>query len=348
MTPFFVDWILIPVAKVLIVFGIVAAAVAVLTWIERRFLGFFQSRLGPNRVGPIGILQPLADGVKLLLKEDLIPFKASKFLFVAAPVFSIVPAFAGAAIIAFSTPWETEKKTIPLVVADVNIGILFLLAISSLGVYGIILGGLSSGSKFPLFGSLRSASQMLSYEVPLTLSILSVILLAGSFKLSEIVTAQQNMHVYFIFPCIIGFVVYLISAIAETNRLPFDLPEAESELTAGFHTEYSGMRFAFFFLAEYANIILVSMIASALFLGGYDIPFLNDSLIGESHPNLLAILGLFSYAIKCAIFIYFYIWIRTTFPRYRYDHLLKIGWIILLPLSLLNLFIIAGIKLLAS
>jgi NADH-quinone oxidoreductase subunit H len=229
------------------------------------------------------------------------------------------------------------------VISDINLGILFLLAITSLGVFGIILGGWASGSKYPLMGSLRSASQMLAYEIPLTLAVLSVILMAGSFRLSDIVEAQR--HVFFIVPLILAFGVYLISAVAETNRAPFDLPEAESELVGGFHTEYSGMRFAFYFLAEYANIILVCCIGTSLFLGGYLIPFFPYQTFGVAHPWLTSILGLLAFGVKAAVFLYFYIWIRATFPRYRYDQLLRIGWMVLLPIALVNIFLVAGIKL---
>lgn len=331
--------------KIVILLGIVSFFVAYAVWLERRFLGFFQSRLGPNRVGPAGLIQPIADGLKLILKEDIIPANARPFLFKLAPVFAIVPAFVGFSIITFAPQWVTASgHNHAFVIADVNIGILFLLAISSLGIFGIILGGWSSGSKYPLLGSLRSASQMLAYEVPLTLAVLSVILMAGSFRLSDIIKAQQG-HLAFIFPLILAFGVYLISAVAETNRAPFDLPEAESELTAGFHTEYSGMRFAFYFLAEYANIILVCCVATSLFLGGWLIPFFPYETFGAAHPWLTSIFGLAAFGVKAVLFLYFYLWIRATFPRYRYDQLLKIGWTVLLPIALVNLFLVAGIKL---
>lgn len=330
--------------KIVILLGVVSFCVAYTVWLERRLLGFFQSRVGPNRVGPAGLIQPIADGVKLMLKEDIVPANARPFLFRIAPMFAIVPAFVGFAIISFAPAWVTGSgKTYHFVVSDVNLGILFLLAITSLGVFGIILGGWSSGSKYPLMGSLRSASQMLAYEIPLTLAVLSVILMAGSFRLSDIIAAQH--HIFFIVPLILAFGVYLISAVAETNRAPFDLPEAESELVGGFHTEYSGMRFAFYFLAEYANIILVCCIGTSLFLGGYVIPFFPYQTFGVAHPLLTSILGLLAFGIKAAIFLFFYIWIRATFPRYRYDQLLRIGWMVLLPIALVNIFLVAGIKL---
>jgi len=337
--------LLFPAIKIGILLACVFTVVAYITLAERRLLGFYQSRLGPNRVGPLGLFQPIADGVKCFVKEDVVPINSNPLLFRLAPLFAFFPPFAGFAVFTFALPWVTPGgKMHQFAVADVDLGILFIMAISSMGIFGLILAGWSSGSKYPLFGSLRSASQMLAYEIPLTLSVISVIMMAGSFRLSDIVAAQQSYKFYFIIPCIIGFGVYLISAVAETNRTPFDLPEGESEII-GFHTEYSGMRFAFFFVAEYANVVFISGLAPALFLGGYDIPFVNDMALYATHPNIVSILGIFSYAAKAALFALGFIWIRATFPRYRYDQLLKIGWLILLPISLVNLFVVAGIKL---
>lgn len=334
-----------PLVKILILLVPVFTVVAYIGWFERRFLGFFQSRLGPNRVGPLGLLQPVADGLKLFLKEDLVPLNSRPFLFKIAPVFAFFPAFVGFAVISWALPWVTPSgKVHGFVISDVDLGILLILALSSLTVFGLILGGWASGSKYPLMGSLRSASQMLAYEVPLTLSVISVILLAGSFRLSDIVAAQQKLGWYYVFPGLIAFGVYLVSVVAETNRAPFDLPEGESEII-GFHTEYSGMRFAFFFVAEYAAIVLVCVVAASLFLGGYDIPFVDDAALHAARPNLAATLGVLCYAAKCALFAYFYIWIRATWPRYRYDQLLKIGWVVLLPIALANLMATALLKL---
>lgn len=339
-----------PLVKIVVLVAAVFTVVAYIGWFERRVLGFFQSRLGPNRVGPFGLLQPVADGLKLLLKEDIVPLNARPFLFKIAPVFAFFPAFIGFAVISWALPWVTASGNHPFVVADVNLGVVLILAFSSLTVFGIILGGWASGSKYPLLGSLRSASQMLAYEVPLTLSVISVILLAGSFRLSDIVAAQQNMTVfgikglYFLLPGLLGFGVYIVSAVAETNRTPFDLPEGESEII-GFHTEYSGMRFAFFFVAEYTAVVLVCVVGAALFLGGYDIPFVDDAALYAAKPWLASVLGVLSYAAKCAVFAYFYIWIRATFPRYRYDQLLRVGWLVLLPIALVNLVVVALFKL---
>lgn len=334
-----------PLIKIVILLVPVFTVVAYLVWFERRVLAFFQSRLGPNRVGPLGLLQPVADGLKLLLKEDIVPTNSRPFLFKIAPIFVMTPAIAGFAVISWALPWVTPGGAVhPFVVADVDLGILLILALSSLGIFGIILGGWASGSKYPLMGSLRSASQMLAYEIPLTLSVLTVILLAGSFRLSDIVAAQQNLGWYFLFPGLIAFGVYIVSAVAESNRTPFDLPEGESEII-GFHTEYSGMRFAFYFVGEYANVVLISVVAASLFLGGYDIPFVKDAALYAAHPNLASALGVLSFAAKGALFAYFFIWIRATYPRYRYDQLLRVGWVVLLPIALGNLMLVALLKL---
>lgn len=333
-----------PLVKIVVLVAAVFTVVAYIGWFERRVLGFFQSRLGPNRVGPLGLLQPVADGIKLLLKEDIVPLTARPFLFKIAPVFAFFPAFIGFAVVSWAMPWATASGSHPFVVADVDLGVVLILAFSSLTVFGIILGGWASGSKYPLMGSLRSASQMLAYEVPLTLSVISVILLAGSFRLSDIVSAQQQLGWYFVFPGLLGFGVYIVSAVAETNRTPFDLPEGESEII-GFHTEYSGMRFAFFFIAEYTSVVLICVVGAALFLGGYDIPFVDDAALHAAKPWLASVLGVFSYAAKCALFAYFFVWIRATFPRYRYDQLLRVGWLVLLPIALVNLVVVALFRL---
>ncbi len=334
-----------PLIKIVILLIPVFTVVAYMVWFERRLLAFFQSRLGPNRVGPLGLIQPIADGLKLFLKEDLVPMNSRPFLFKIAPIFAFFPAFVGFAIVSWALPWVTPSgKVHPFVVADVDLGILFVLALSSLSIFGIILAGWSSGSKYPLFGSLRSASQMLAYEVPMTLSVVAVVLLAGSFRLSDIVAAQEKLGWYYLFPGILAFGVYLVSAVAESNRVPFDLPEGESEII-GFHTEYSGMRFAWYFVGEYANVTLISVLGTTMFLGGYDIPFVNDAALYAAHPELTSVLGVCAFAAKAALFAVFFIWIRATWPRYRYDQLLKIGWIVLLPIALANLVLVALLKL---
>ncbi len=328
------------------VMGVVLLTVALLTLLERKVLGWMQDRMGPMEVGPYGILQPVADGLKLFFKEDIIPAGANKLMFSLAPVLSLVPALIGFAVIPFGPDWTVEVGGVafkPFVISDINIGILYILAFASIGAYGIILGGWSSNSKYSLLGGLRSAAQLISYELNVGLAIVGVLLLAGSLSLVKITNAQAGgfWNWYFFggggFPQAIAFVVYLISAVAETNRTPFDLPEAESELVAGFFTEYSGMRFAFFFLAEYANMILVSCVATVLFFGGWHAPF--EFLQGPESMHWAT--GMFWFTSKVYFFLFFFFWIRATLPRLRYDQLMRFGWKVLLPIALGNIVITA-------
>ena len=313
--------------------GVVLFHVAYLTYFERKILAFMQDRLGPMEVGPYGILQPIADGLKLFFKEDIIPSQADKLIFSLAPIITLVPALIGFAVIPFGADGLSLFGIILTpYITDINIGILYILAFSSIGAFGILLGGWASNSKYPLLGSLRSAAQMISYEISLGMAIVSVILMSGSLSMVKITQAQAGgVHHWFIWPGILAFVIYLISAVAETNRLPFDLPEAESELVAGFFTEYSGMRFAFFFMAEYANMILVSCIATVLFLGGWHAPFAFLEFIPPVIWFLLKVYG----------FLFFYIWIRGTLPRLRYDQLMRFGWKIMIPLAMANILVTA-------
>src|SRR3989449_9301828 len=270
-----VQFFVIPFVQVLVVLGAVSLGVAYLTLLERKILGFMQVRLAPRRVGFHGILQPIADGIKLLIKEDIIPDRADRFLFTLAPILTVIPAFTALAVIPISGggTFQVFGYTVAPWIANVNVGIVFLLAISSLGVYGILLGGWASNSKYPMLGSLRGAAQMVSYEVPFGFSVIGVLMLSGTASMVGIVEAQRQAHVWYFLPQFLGLFIFFVSGVAETNRLPFDLPEAESELVAGFHTEYSGMKFAFFFLAEYTNMIVVSSIATILFFGGWLRPF---------------------------------------------------------------------------
>ena len=302
--------------KILIIILPLLGAVAYLTLMERKVIAAMQLRKGPNVVGPFGLLQPLADGLKLLLKEIIIPAKANKSLFILAPVITFVLAFIGWAVVPFSANFA---------VANINIGILYLLATSSLGVYGIILAGWSSNSKYAFLGAIRSSAQMISYEVSIGLIIVSVVLCAGSLNLSQIVLAQQQY--WYVLPMFPMFVLFFASALAETNRHPFDLPEAESELVAGYNVEYSSMAFAMFFLGEYANMILISTTASILFLGGW-LPICN-------HPWCLAIPAPLWLIAKVILLLFIFIWVRATLPRYRYDQLMRLGWKVFLPISLL-------------
>jgi NADH-quinone oxidoreductase subunit H len=338
-----IDNLVIPMVKIALVLGVISGVVAYLTLMERKVLGFIQLRLAPRRVGPHGLLQPIADGIKLLIKEDVVPDGADRALFVLAPILSIIPAFAALAVLPFAAaPFEVFGYTITPYVTDVNIGVLYILSITSLGVYGIILGGWASNSKYSMLGSLRSAAQMVSYEVPLGLSIIGVLMLAGTASMVGIVEAQKQAGWWFFLPQAVGLFCYFVSAVAETNRIPFDLPEAEAELVAGYQTEYAGMKFAFFMMAEYVNMIVVASLATTLWLGGWLRPFPNVEVLGFldflnwAHP---ALSGIFWFSLKVFVILFVYIWLRGTFPRYRYDQLMRLGWKWLLPLSLANILI---------
>jgi len=335
--------LVVPAIKIAVVLGVVSLLVAYLTLLERKVLGFMQLRLAPRRVGPSGLLQPIADGIKLLIKEDLVPDGADRSLFVLAPILSVIPAFAALAVLPFAAaPFEILGYKFTPFITDVNIGVLYILSITSLGVYGIILGGWSSNSKYSLLGSLRSAAQMVSYEVPLGLSIIGVLMLSGTASMVGIVEAQRAAGMWFFLPQIVGLFCYFVSAVAETNRLPFDLPEAEAELVAGYQTEYAGMKFAFFMMAEYVNMIVVASLATTLWLGGWMRPFPNVEalafldFLNWAHP---ALSGIFWFALKVFLILYVYIWLRGTFPRYRYDQLMRLGWKWLLPLALVNIVV---------
>ena len=315
-------FLVLVVVKIAVVIGVLLGIIAYLIWVERKVMAHMQVRLGPMRVGWHGLLQPIADGLKLIFKEDIIPAQASKVIFVLAPVVAVVPALLSIAVIPFGSTISIFGQSIDMVISDVNIGILFILAVTSVGVYGIILGGWSSNNKYSLLGALRSAAQMISYELSLGLSLIGVIMISQSLSLVDIVDSQAKYWFVVLQP--LGFLIYAISAIAETNRCPFDLPEAETELVAGFHTEYSSMKFALFFMAEYANIITVSAVGVTFFFGGWRGPFL---------PPLAWFL------IKMALCIFIFVWLRSTFPRFRYDQLMKFGWKILLPVALANILI---------
>ncbi len=329
------------VVKITVVMGVVLLTVAFLTLAERKVLSWMQDRMGPMEVGPYGTLQPIADGIKLFFKEDIIPAGANRFLFSLAPILSLVPAFIGFAVVPYGPNREIELFGVtikPFIITDINIGILYILAFASIGAYGVILGGWASNNKYSLLGGLRSAAQVISYELNIGLAIIGVLILSGSLSMVTIAEKQAGgfWHWNLIGGLqIVAFVVYLISAVAETNRLPFDLPEAESELVAGWMTEYSGMRFAFFFMAEYANMILVSCIASVLFLGGYNAPYPGTLL-----PDKLSwIEGVAWFTVKVYAFLFLFFWLRATLPRLRYDQLMRFGWKVMLPLALGNIVI---------
>lgn len=340
--------ILIMVVKIGVVLTLVALSVPLMILMERKMIGFMQSRIGPKRVGPSGALQTIADGLKLLLKEDIVPDRADPVVFRLAPIIVLMPALAAFSVIPFAgTSLTIFGRTITPWIADVNIGILFILSISSVGVFGIVLGGWASNSKYPLLGALRSAAQMVSYEVPLGLALVGALMWAGTASMVGIVEAQRDAGIWFFVPQIAGMVIYFIAGVAETNRAPFDLAEAETELVSGFHTEYSGMRFGIFFIAEYANMVVVSAIATTLFFGGWLRPFpgvealafLDFFSLVIPGPVGLFLSGVFWFTAKVSLFIFIYYWIRATFPRYRYDQLMSIGWKWLLPLSLANILV---------
>jgi NADH-quinone oxidoreductase subunit H len=316
--------VMIVLIKGIVLISILMLAAAYMTLLERVVMARMQLRLGPNRVGPFGLLQPIADGIKLLTKERFQPDNIETFVYWLAPSISVFIALSVFVLIPFGGTVTLFGQEVALQIADVNAGILFLLALSSLAVYGVVLAGWSSNNRYSLLGGLRGTAQMISYEIPMGLSLLTVVLQAGSLSLAKIVDAQQA-H-WFLWTNPVSFIIYLITAFAETNRSPFDLPEAEQELTAGYHTEYGGMKFALFFLAEYVNILAVSAIATTLFLGGWHGPW--------DIPVLW-------FALKVACIVFFFIWVRATLPRFRYDQLMSFGWKILLPIATLNLLITA-------
>lgn len=325
--------------KVVLLVALVPAIIGfVIVLAERRFMGFMQARLGPNRVGPKGLLQGVADLVKLVTKEDITPDQAEKAVYFLAPVLAVIPALTALAVIPFGPAVRIGRIRTPLwVSADVNIGLLFLLAITSIGVYGIILGGWASNNKYSLLGGLRSAAQLVSYEVPMGLALVSVLLMTRSLSMVEIVERQGRLHLWFVFPGLLAFFIYFVAGVAETNRNPFDLPEAESELVSGFNTEYSGVKFAFFFLGEYAAMIVISCVAVTVFFGGWLPPFPHVAAFRFLH--VIPPIGWF--LIKAGLFLFGYIWFRSTFPRYRFDQLMALGWKWMIPLALGNIVVIA-------
>jgi len=329
------DTFIIPLLQIAVLINAVLVAVTFLVLMERKVIAWAQSRLGPMRVGPYGILQAIVDPIKLILKEDITPTKADKWVFTIAPIMSLAPALIVFAVI----PFGPEEL---FYVADINVGLLFVISVTSIGVYGIILGGWASNSKYPLLASLRASAQLISYEIAVTMTLVSVILTSGTLSLIGIVEAQYEQGVWFAFIQPVALVLVFIGGLAETNRVPFDLPEAETELTGGFHTEYSGMRFALFFLAEYANIIVISAVTVIMFLGGWMRPFPNIAAL--SFLDLIP--AWIWFVSKIFLFLYVFIWIRATLPRYRYDQLMALGWKVLIPIAIGNLVITGIVKVL--
>ena len=337
-----IDTFVIPLVKILIVLNTTLVGVTYMVLLERKVIAWAQSRLGPMRVGPYGILQPVADAVKLMIKEDITPVRADRWVFTAAPIISMVPALIVYAVIPFGPEVSLFGRKVSLYVTDINVGLLYIVSVASVGVYGIILAGYASNSKYPLLASLRASAQLISYEVAVTLTLVSVIMMAGTLSMVGIVRAQEAGRVWFAFVQPVAFVIFFIGGLAETNRAPFDLPEAEQELTGGFHTEYSGMRFALFFLAEYANMIVVSSVATTLFLGGWLRPFPNVAALSF----LGFVPGWMWFLVKSFVFLYIFIWVRATLPRYRYDQLMRLGWKVLIPLAIANLVVTGIVKVL--
>ncbi len=336
------EYLIISILKIVTVMLVVLTVVANLVYVERRVSAFIQNRIGPNRVGPFGLLQSPADVLKLFIKEDIIPRNANPFIHTLAPIISIAVALVTIAVVPFGNTIELFGTEIKLMIADVNVGILYVLALTSLGVYGLTLSGWSSNSKYSLLGALRSSAQLISYELSLGLSILGVIMLTGSLQLDKIVEAQAG-GLWFAFLTPIGFITFVVAAFAETNRLPFDLPEAEPELVGGYHTEYSGMKFGAFFLAEYANMITSSALIVTLFLGGWQAPGVHSLGLSDFWVSILQI-GAF--VTKVAVVLFVFVWIRWTLPRFRYDQLMNLGWKVMLPLALLNLVVTGALHLL--
>jgi len=345
--------------KNVVIFTLVIVVVAYATLAERRVSAWIQDRRGPNRVGPFGLLQPIADGIKNILKEETLPATASRFFFVLAPILVLVTSLVTFAVIPIAAPLPTRWGVVDMVIADVPIGILYVLAFSSLAVYGVVLGGWASNNKYAFLGGLRASAQMVSYEVALGLSIIPVLMLAGNVTLTEVVWQQQQLGMWFAFPLSLAFILFVVSAFAETNRLPFDMPEAESELVTGYHTEYSAMKFSAFMISEFGHMVTASALMATLFLGGWDLPgswddafwyqgqlisgFTADggAILAQPAPwkTLVTFLG---FGAKTAFFLLLYIWIRWTLPRFRYDQVMALGWKVMLPTSLAYVMLIGG------
>ncbi|OGW45172.1 MAG: NADH-quinone oxidoreductase subunit H [Nitrospirae bacterium RBG_13_41_22] len=324
----------IAIIKIAVVLGIGLLHVAYATYFERKVIGHMQVRLGPMRVGPHGLLQPIADGLKLFFKEDIIPANADKPLFYLGPVIFMAASMVNLSVIPFASNF---------VIANINVGLLFIFAIAGMGVYGIFISGWASNSKYAFIGGLRSSAQVLSYEIAMGLSLVGVMIMAGSLNLTDIVKAQSDsIYGMYAIPQIVAFVVFTIAAVAETNRTPFDMPEAESELVAGYFTEYTGFRFALFFLGEYIAMIIMASLATVCFLGGWTIPWYITKVL----PFLKIVPGIVWFLVKVYAFIFFYYWIRATLPRYRYDQLMAIGWKILIPVALANILLTGLVKIL--
>jgi NADH-quinone oxidoreductase subunit H len=340
MTLLAIDMVLL-LEKAILILIIISVSLLVAmyeTWAERKVAAFMQDRRGPNRAGPAGLFQPLADGLKLFMKEEIIPLSSNRFLFVLGPGLAMLTAMMTSAVVPWSSHFTIGGREVSLQIADVNIGILYIFGVVSMGVYGIMIGGWASNNKFSLLAAIRGASQIISYELAMGLSIIALLMLTGTLSLKEIVEQQQARHLYYVFLQPLGFLIFLICAFAECNRTPFDLSEAENELNFGYHQEYSSMKLGFYLFAEYVNMFISSAVMATLYFGGYDIPFVNDAaLAGHWGQNWVALLQGGVFFVKIAIFIFFFMWVRWTIPRFRYDQLMRLGWNVLIPLALLNM-----------
>ena len=340
-----IDWFFI-LEKFLLIGLVVTLSMVVAmyaTYAERKVAAFLQDRIGPNRAGIFGLLQPLADGGKLFFKEEIIPMMSSKFLFILGPCLAMITALLTSAVIPWSSSLHLFGREIPMQIADINIGILFIFGVVSLGVYGIMIGGWASNNKFSLLAAIRGASQMVSYELPMGLALIAVLMLVGDLRMSSIISNQLENGWHIIYQPL-GFLIFFVCALAECNRTPFDLPEAENELNFGYHQEYSSMKLGFYLFAEYINMFISGVVMSTLYFGGYDIPFVNEANWGINQ-NLLAIIGFVVLLLKAFFFVFVFMWIRWTIPRFRFDQLMTLGWRTLIPLALVNLVLTAAVML---
>ncbi len=338
-----IDWGII-IEKLVLIIVIISASLLIAmysTYAERKVAAIIQDRIGPNRAGPFGILQPLADGLKLFMKEEIIPNSSNKFLFVLGPCLAMMTAMMTSAVIPWGSKLELFGRSIALQIADINIGILYVFGVVSMGVYGIMIGGWASNNKFSLLAAIRGASQIISYELAMGLSLIALLMLTGSLSMKTIVEQQMAPgHWWNIVYQPLGFLIFLVCAFAECNRTPFDLPEAENELNFGYHQEFSSMKLGFYLFAEYINMFISSAIMVTLFFGGYDMPFVNEAALS---PNIAALVGVVALLAKVFFFIFFFMWVRWTIPRFRYDQLMNLGWKVMIPLALVNMLITGGL-----
>src|ERR1700748_2739860 len=336
-----IDWFLIIEKAVLIaiIIGISLVVAMYETYAERKVAAWMQDRRGAGRAGPFGILQPMADGLKLFMKEEIIPTSSSRWLFILGPGLAMLTAMMTSAVVPWSSHFNIGGRAVSLQIADINIGILYILGVTSMGVYGVMIGGWASNNKFSLMAAIRGASQIISYELAMGLSIIALLMVAGALRLKTIGAQQRIVHYYF-FVQPLGFLIFLVCAFAECNRTPFDLSEADSELNMGFHQEYSSMKLGFYLFSEYVNVFISSAVMATLYFGGYDIPFVNDASFGLQHgQNLLATLEAVILFLKVVTFIFFFMWVRWTVPRFRYDQLMDLGWKVMIPLALINMLV---------